>query len=369
MAPMSRPLGRSAAVATSLVAACGTLAVLELLARLTVAPMVVPAPPPFQTLDPYAANPFVVVTRPYLQTFVPGSRYRAARAGYAVDYEINAEGFRGPAIGSKHSPRLVVVGDSIAEGHGVPFEDAMPALLGDALRADDVEVVSAAMQGGSPVYYAANLPRYLALAPDAVLVILYENDLSDDRGKEAVYENVPLLDDPTPLRLVMLVRRAWRLLVPTPLERRIAANRAIEPGPPLDARFPWVLAEAEVDRQFGLSAAYLDVVADELSARRIPLLVAFVAVGTLAPPVQPTHGDHARALDRAVRAWAEARALPYLSLVPSVTAAFAAGRIDDVMIAGDGHPTSAVQRRLADALVPWVRAGLAKVGEGSRRGE
>lgn len=365
---MASPPGRRAAVATSFVAALLTLGLLELVARLTVVPTRVPSPPASRTLDPYQANPFIVVTRPFLQTFIPGSRYVAARAGYAVDYEINAAGFRGPAVEAKRAPRLVVVGDSIAEGHGVPFDGAIPSLLGAALRGDGIEVVSAAMQGGSPLYYAANLPRYLALAPDAVLVVLYENDLWDDRGKEAVYGDVPLLDDADTLRLVMLAKRAWRMLAPTPVERRIAANRAIAPGVVADERFPWVLSEAEVERQFRLSAAYLDGFADALAARRVPLLVTFLAVGTLAPPVQPLHGVHAHALDREIRTWAAARGLPYLSLASVVTQAFAAGGIDDVMIPGDGHPTAAMQRRLAATLVPWVRESLASAGVPARAG-
>ena len=224
------------------------------------------------------------------------------------------------------------------------------------------------MQGGSPLYYAANLPRYLALAPDAVLLVLYENDLWDDRGKEAVYPEVPLLDDADALRLVTLAKRAWRMLAPTPVERRIAANRAAAPGAVADERFPWVLSEAEVGRQFRLSAAYLDGFADALAARRVPLFVTFLAVGTLAPAAQPLHGIHANALDREIHAWAAARALPYLSLVPIVTQAFAASGVDDVMIAGDGHPTAAMQRRFAEVLLPWLRERLASVGVPSRAG-
>ena len=81
----------------------------------------VPAPPAPRTLDPYAENPFVVRARPLLQTFVPGSRYRAARAGYDVEYAINGLGLRddpmqdpGKAAGTF---RVLFLGDSITEGY------------------------------------------------------------------------------------------------------------------------------------------------------------------------------------------------------------------------------------------------------------
>lgn len=335
-----------------------TLVAVELFLRATVVPFRLPPPPAPVTLDPYEANPFVVRARPLVQTFVPGSRYRAARAGYDVEYAINAHGFRGPEVGDKHRPRLLVVGDSIAEGHGVPFESALPSLLGKALDADGWDVVNAAMQGGSPLHYAANVERYLALQPDAVLLLLYENDLWDDRAREAAYADLPLLDDDAPLQLLVVAKRAWRNLSPTPLERRILANRRLVPEDPVDARFPWVLSEAEVDRQFRASAAYLDAFADALAAREVPLVVAFVAIGALVPEGQPLFGQHARALEDDVEQWVAAQDVPFVSLCSLVAQAFASPGGGDVMIAGDGHPTIGMQARIVDTMLPWLRANL-----------
>lgn len=335
-----------------------TLVVLEVVLRATFVPFRLPPPPAPVTLDPYAPNPFIVQARPALQTFIPGSRYRAARASYDVEYAINAHGFRGPEVGDKRGRRLLVVGDSIAEGHGVPFEAALPALLGTALAGDGWEVVNAAMQGGSPLYYAANLPRFLALAPDAVVLLLYENDLWDDRARERTYADLPLLDDDAPLQLVTVARRAWRNLSPTPLERRVLENRALPVSGPVDARFPWVLSEEQVDREFRASTPYLDAFADGLSERGVPLVVAFVAVGALVPEGQPLFGAHARALEEDASQWARTRGLPFLSLCATVADAFAAPGGGDVMIAGDGHPTPSMQRRIADALLPWLRTHL-----------
>lgn len=359
---------RGALIAMIVGAVLGTLVLTELALRATVRPFRLPPPPSPRTLDPYGENPFIVVARPFLQTFVPGARYRTARASYEVDYAINAHGFRGPEVADKRRPRLLVVGDSIAEGHGVPFESALPSLLGGALDGDGWEVVNAAMQGASPIYYAVNLPRYLALEPDAVLLLLYENDLWDDRGKEAIYADLPLVDDEAPLELLGVARRAWRNLSPTPLERLILQNRGSTPAAPVDARFPWVLSEDEVDRQFRASAAYLDAFATELAAHGVRLVVAFVAVGALVPSGQPLFARHARALEENVARWAAARGLPFLSLCPLVVEAFASPGGGDVMIAGDGHPTVGMQRRIADALAPWLRSSLVPPADGRAAG-
>ncbi|MBM4267229.1 MAG: hypothetical protein FJ144_11585 [Deltaproteobacteria bacterium] len=359
----STTLRRGAAlVAAALVATLGTLAILEVAARRFAAPFRLPPAPESRTIDPYGENPFIVSFRPLLRTFVPGSRYRAARSSYTVDYTINSSGFRGPEVAPKHARRLLVVGDSIAEGHGVPFEDAFPALLDEQLRGEGWEVVSAAMQGASPIYYAANLPRYLALEPDAVLLVLFENDLWDDRKCEQAYFGMPLLDVESRFALAAALRRLWRSAHPTPFEEDVRSNLARSPGglpPAPDARFPWVFAPDDVRREWAKSAVYLDRFANALDERGIPLFVSVVAIGTLTPAGRPVHSDHAHALEAEARRWAEQRGLPFLSLMPLVEWGYARfPAYEDVMIADDGHPTSEMHRRFARALARWARPWL-----------
>jgi len=347
-----------------------TLAVAELVARLAVPANSLPPPPARRTIDPYAANPYIVSYRPYLHMFLPGSRYRAERPSYLVDYEINAHGFRGPEIPPKSGHRLLVLGDSVPEGHGVEFDESLVPRLDDALADTDWSVVNAAVQGGSPIHYAANLPRYLALAPDAVLIVLYENDLWDDRRKEAEYFDLPVLDDPQrvahpeapaacELRLWTLARRAVALFHDTDLERHIRANRDTErPETAPDAITPIILAPTELDRQWEMSEAYLDYLAAELARRDVALLVSVFAAGTLVPRAPAAHGEHARALEQRARAWSERRGVPFLSLLGVTERALHELPWEGVLIPDDGHPTAEMHRRLAAALAPWLRANL-----------
>ena len=59
-----------------------------------------------------------------------GVRYSLTHPFFAVQYSINRHGFRGPEIPAKGERlRLLVIGDSQAEGHGVEFGETFPALL------------------------------------------------------------------------------------------------------------------------------------------------------------------------------------------------------------------------------------------------
>ncbi|MCH9019027.1 MAG: arylesterase [Proteobacteria bacterium] len=74
--------------------------------------------------------------------------------------------------------RVAVLGDSLAAGYGLALEDAFPARLEAALRADGyaVEVLNAGVSGDTTAGGRARLDWTLADAPDAVIVELGAND-------------------------------------------------------------------------------------------------------------------------------------------------------------------------------------------------
>ncbi len=75
-------------------------------------------------------------------------------------------------------PRIVVLGDSLAAGYGLPSEDAFPAQLGAALRAlgHDWRVVDAGVSGDTSAGGFARLDWALGDAPEIVIVELGAND-------------------------------------------------------------------------------------------------------------------------------------------------------------------------------------------------
>lgn len=317
-----------------------------------------PDPPPRATIDPYRANPYIVSYRPSLHQFIPGSAYRAKRSSYVVDYEINSLGLRGPEIGAKTLRRLVVLGDSIAEGHGVPFDDTFVSGLDRALTPEGWEVVSASIQGASTIHHAANIERTLSLDPDAVLLLVYENDLWEDRAKEAEYFSLPQKPSGFPWRLWTLVKGALGLEHDTRLEQIIDANRRVPRPEPPDPKTRSVIAPDHFAQQWEMSERYLDHVDARLTERGVPLFVANLALGTLVPRVPEFHHTHAWNLEEATRRWTERRGLRFLSLNPVAQKAFSDLPWENVMLPDDGHPTTEVHRRLAAALEPWLRSGL-----------
>ena len=173
----------------------------EIMIRVCRTPHAFPPLPAPSTIDPYQTNPYVVRFRPFLYSHIPHARYTQARSYYQVDYRINARGYRGAEIPAKQAgrPRLLVLGDSVTEGHGCAEAESYPSLLQQRLADAGWEVINAGVQGASPLYYAANLPRYLALQPDAVLLTIFENDVYGDRMLESSYFDLGWLDDTSTL--------------------------------------------------------------------------------------------------------------------------------------------------------------------------
>lgn len=345
----------------------------EIAMRFLLKPQMVPASPPPGKVDPYRPNPYIVQTRPYFYFHIPKAIYTQARAGYQVRYAVNARGFRGPepAVSKKNGGRrLVVIGDSVAEGHGNDFEKAFPYLLNEHLRSAGWEVVNAGVQGASPIYYAANAERYLALQPDAVLVLLYENDLREDRVRETIYFKLPYLDDADSIlqpslqrslpwsHLSLALTRLRRNFLLSPLERIIAGNKKrtekTKEYQPASKADPFLISPASLDECWNASQTYLDYLADVLQRHGVQVLAANLSIHAARPGSSTERHAYARAVDERASAWAQKNKLPFLSLLPVIRQAFQEETAAEVMIRGDGHPTGETHARIEAALRPWL---------------
>ena len=83
-----------------------------------------------------------------------------------------------PAVAAPRPVKLLVFGDSLAAGYGLPQPDAFQAQLGDALKRDgfDVQILDGGVSGDTTAGGRARLDWALADKPDAVLVELGGND-------------------------------------------------------------------------------------------------------------------------------------------------------------------------------------------------
>jgi lysophospholipase L1-like esterase len=343
------------------------LALGELLARVFVTLQTLPAPPPVSTIDPYGTNPYIMRARPYIHFHIPGSRYIQARSYYQIDYEINSMGFRGPEILPKSQgvKRLIVIGDSIVEGHGSSFNKTFSYLLGENLQQARWEVVNLGVQGGSPLYYAKNLKRYLSTSPD-------------DRFFEQSYFTMPFIEDEVLLmsgtflskwRLYSLLRRGWRSFGHSSLDEIIHQNKEItyskEEQEVIDAfkkrllgTSQHAIAPAVLDKPWGMTQPYLDYVVSSFRRRGISVMIANMAL--IGPNFNDAHSEYTFALDERVSRWAKAEKIPFLSLLPMIYDAIKEHSQSKIMIYDDGHPTAMTHRLIEGALQPWVVKNLIK---------
>ncbi len=346
------------------------LAILEVGLR-RVQPMAVIQPPAATAIDPYDANPYILWARPHCHSHMPGAVYFQERAGYRVRYEINAMGFRGPDIEPKHPGvrRLLVTGDSMTEGHGVPFEATFPVRLNESLMGAGWQAINIGVQGGSPLYYAANAERFLALEPDVIMLTLFENDIGDDRFQEDTFFSRPWIStDLLALarrehgwfpssRVLGLLRTVGQRLRFRHLNRLVAEHRrAFADHTCKDLMEVAHCAERDpalFEAQWAASARYLDYAVDTLSAGGVRVFVAYLALN-FEDEEHPCRETNWAVVDDRVAAWARARGVPYCSLAPAARGLLERAGRDALLIRGDGHMTAAGHAVVADELRLWL---------------
>lgn len=93
--------------------------------------------------------------------------------------------------------RLLMLGDSITAGYGLPAADALPVRLQEALRARgrNVTVINAGVSGDTTAGGRARLDWSLAERPDAVIVALGGNDVLRGIDPRATRANLTTILD------------------------------------------------------------------------------------------------------------------------------------------------------------------------------
>ncbi|MGB0397989.1 MAG: arylesterase, partial [Candidatus Puniceispirillaceae bacterium] len=90
------------------------------------------------------------------------------------------------------SPQLMVFGDSLVAGYGLPAEEGFTRQLQDRLTAQGVEIkiLNAGVSGDTTAGGLARLEWALAEQPDYVMIVLGGNDLLRGLDPQASYENL-----------------------------------------------------------------------------------------------------------------------------------------------------------------------------------
>lgn len=102
-----------------------------------------------------------------------------------------------PTLGEARPVRLLVFGDSLAAGYGLPQADGFQARLQAALRADghDVTMLDGGVSGDTTAGGRSRLDWALADHPDAVLVELGGNDGLRGTSPAAMQDNLMAILD------------------------------------------------------------------------------------------------------------------------------------------------------------------------------
>jgi len=110
-------------------------------------------------------------------------RFHTARLGHTPSVRINPHGLRGAEIDDQPVEgvhRVLVLGDSVVYGHGLPEASSFPVRLGSALAEkckQPTEVLNGAASGWNTLAEAAFLEKYgLALQPSTVVLGVSLND-------------------------------------------------------------------------------------------------------------------------------------------------------------------------------------------------
>jgi len=324
----------------------------------------VPEPPAIRDVDPYGANPFIKYRRPYIFFHIPHSQYFQQRAGFRVKYEMNSRGFRGPEPENIHeitTRNIIVLGDSIVEGHGVEFHQTFCSILDNDLHTRNWQVINCGVQGSSPIYFACNMARYLSLKPALVVIVLFPNDLYEDNVRERLYFKIPYMNHEERLcgnrksnlsfqasSLFNLLRTIVSRIKPlSVLEQMIRENKNIIEGN-IGLRDMSVPCSALLaKRRWKLSEKYLDYVCSGFRQHHVPVLIAYLDI------LQEDLHDHhvySEAFQECIQRWTADKSIPFLSLYTQVKPLFSAYSTNALIIRDDGHPTALAHEKIAEML-------------------
>lgn len=136
----------------------------------------------------------------------PGARGR----GWECDVRVSSLGLRDREYSLEKPPgtyRIVVVGDSVAFGHGVSLERCFTERLEESVGSLGIEVLNLGVGGYDTIHEAAVLEsRGVALQPDLALVAYCINDVRVWSPNLRHVRRLSEPDAPRGLRLVELVR-------------------------------------------------------------------------------------------------------------------------------------------------------------------
>lgn len=100
--------------------------------------------------------------------------------------------FAGAQTSAQERPQLMVYGDSLVAGYGLPPEQSFPSQLQAALESQNIqiEVLNAGVSGDTTAGGRSRLEWSLADKPDGIIVVLGGNDMLRGLDPQAAFDNL-----------------------------------------------------------------------------------------------------------------------------------------------------------------------------------
>ena len=266
--------------------------------------------------------------------------------------DFDERGFRGEFKGpEKHSPRIVLLGDSVAFGASVERETAFPFLLEQGLefQCPKVALYDLAVPAYSTLQERISLEKKgLAVKPDFVMLAALPNDIEqytiigkkayDVRMKDAqgipMFSVLPLPDVLNRMLLVNSVFYQWATLRGVQLADEFSGRRYAQ----MDA----TVAEFEKIR----------AISEQAGAKTLVVLFPM-----LHEPLDRPENENTATYHGKVKSWASDHQVPLLDLRPLL----AKYPLDDIRIDKCCHLTPKGHAIVADILLRWLLEHLSPV--------
>lgn len=339
-------------------------------------------------IDIRTENPYILKFKPFVHSHIPYSEYTQRGIHFSVSYKINSMGLRDKDAPKEkgNKKRLLIIGDSVTEGHGVEMNQTYVALLRDLFEKENWEVINAGIQGAGAAHQAMNLSRYFALAPDAVLFAAYENDLADDRRVEIHYESYPVIENPDIFHLgseksFLSNSKLWQMtyifyykfLKPrNDVEKLIKQNskliKKISTPEQLQFKSLSFLHPSVVESASRMSFLYYDYFIEQTRKRKIPFFVVNLTYLPYREGFDPTLKKSSDSFNSLLELHLKEKAIPYLDIKDSVINFMKVWDPSSekeiktsfeknypLAIPEDGHPSEIGHKLFANEIYSWLK--------------
>lgn len=299
---------------------------------------------------------------------LPGADARIEAPEFSVDYRISRQGFRDDAIYSAVKPagttRILVLGDSFAQGSGNAYRDIWPVLTENELRrtGHKVEIIKAGVFGFDTRQETLYLERlYNEYRPDIVVMAMVLHDVFTNApiGSAGIFEPAvqKLADKKSELHSLILLRRL--LMANDDLYSRLYLNtqrREWFAAPPTTA----ARRQVDVTRNlFNRAATFCHQKGCQFVVLSIPQLFQVIAV---ARGKGESGGIDISWIDKELARFASEKGFAWVSLLPALASRYkATGR--DLYHRYDGHLNAAGNRIAAEIATAALTGRIGRTSD------